>query len=119
MYLYIKALHVIAVVVWMAGLLSCHDSLPMTLMLRLAVCIRGNVQGDGITALQVDHAADDDRHLADQQWVSAAGFRAEFVITAALHGLFGKWVNRFRHVRNKRQNNSVVLSMRYRRFHRS
>jgi hypothetical protein len=45
MYLYIKAL-------------------PMTLMLRLAVCIRGNLQGDGITALQVDHAVDDDRHLA-------------------------------------------------------
>ena len=93
----------------------------MTLLLRLAVCIRGNLQGDGITALQVDHAADDGRHLAGQQWVSAAGFRTELapVITSALHGLFGKWVNGFRHVRNKRQNNSVVLSMRYRRFYRS
>jgi len=25
-----------------AGLLSCHGSFPTTLMLRLAVCIRGN-----------------------------------------------------------------------------
>ena len=54
----------------MAGLLSCHGSLPMTLMLRLALRIRGNLQGDGITALQVDHAADDGRHLAGQQWVT-------------------------------------------------
>ena len=88
-----------------AGLLSCHGSFPMTLMLRLAVCIRGNLQGDGITALQVDHAVDDDRHLAGR--------------SALLGFALSSWVNGFRHVRNKRQNNSLVLSMRYRRFYRS
>ena len=105
MYLYINALRVIAVVVWMAGLLSWHGSLPMTLMLRLAVCIRGKLQGDGITALQVDPAADDNRHLAGR--LALPGFA------------LSSWVNGFRHVRNKRQNNSLVLSMRYRRFYRS
>ena len=35
-------------------------------MLRLALRIRESLQGDGITAVRVDHAADDDRHLAGQ-----------------------------------------------------
>jgi len=63
MYLYIKALHVSQSSFGWLGYSSAAALLPMTLLLRLAVCIRGNLQGDGITALQVDHAADDDRHL--------------------------------------------------------
>jgi len=70
MYLYIKALQSSQSSSGWLGYSPANRSLSMTLMLRLALRIRGNLQGEGITALQVDHAADNDRHLAGQQWVT-------------------------------------------------
>jgi protoporphyrinogen IX oxidase len=110
-YLWLKALHIIAVVSWMAGMLY----LPR-LFVYHAACDAGSAQSETFKTME-------DRLLSYimlpamavtwvagivlvflGQWVGAGWFHAKFIAVIAMtvmHGLFAHWVNEFRYDRNR------------------
>ena len=111
MYLWLKALHVIAVIAWMAGMLY----LPR-LFVYHATAKPGSELSETLKTME--------RRLfnfimmpamlvtwivgivllLEGQWLGAGWFHVKFVAVLAmtvLHGLFARWVNEFRTDRNK------------------
>lgn len=111
MYLWLKALHVIAVIAWMAGMLY----LPR-LFVYHAAAERGSELSETFKTME--------RRLLNfimmpamivtwlvgivlllqGQWLGAGWFHAKFVaviLMSVLHGLFAHWVNEFHFDRNK------------------
>lgn len=112
MYLWLKALHIIAVIAWMAGLLylprlfvyhaattpgSPQSETFKVMERRLLKAIMGPAMGatwvlGAILAIQ-------------GQWFAAGWFHAKIalvVILSILHGLFGRWASDFAADRNRR-----------------
>jgi putative membrane protein len=111
MYLWLKALHVIAVIAWMAGMLY----LPRLFVYHVAA-ERGSELSETFKTME--------RRLLNfimmpamivtwlvgivlllqGQWLGAGWFHAKFVaviLMSVLHGLFAHWVNEFQFDRNK------------------
>jgi protoporphyrinogen IX oxidase len=111
MYLWLKALHIIAVIAWMAGMLY----LPRLLVYH-ATAKPGSELSETLKTME--------RRLfnfimmpamlvtwivgivllLEGQWLGAGWFHAKFVAVLAmtvLHGLFALWVNEFRMDRNR------------------
>ncbi|HET9715894.1 MAG TPA: protoporphyrinogen oxidase HemJ [Pseudolabrys sp.] len=111
MYLWLKALHIVAVVAWMAGMLYLprlfvyHSAAPpgseqsetfkvmeerlLTYIMLPAMIVTWIV---GIVLLLMG------------QWIGAGWFHVKFVAVLAMtvmHGLFAHWVNEFRFDRNR------------------
>ena len=63
MYEWIKALHIVAVISWMAGMLYLPRLFVYHCEAGSARAIR-DLQGDGTAALESDHQSRDDRDLA-------------------------------------------------------
>ena len=111
MYLWLKALHIIAVVAWMAGMLylprlfvyhaaakpgSELSETFKTMEYRLLNFIMTPAM---IVAWIVGIVL-----LLQGQWLGAGWFHAKFaavLVMTALHGLFSHWVNEFRFDRNR------------------
>lgn len=111
MYLWLKALHIIAVVAWMAGMLylprlfvyhaaakpgSELSETFKTMEYRLLKFIMTPAM---IVAWIVGIVL-----LLQGQWLGAGWFHAKFaavLVMTALHGLFSHWVNEFRFDRNR------------------
>jgi putative membrane protein len=111
MYLWLKALHIIAVVAWMAGMLYLprlfvyHAAAKpgfelsetfKTMEYRLLNFIMTPAM---IVAWIVGIVL-----LLQGQWLGAGWFHAKFaavLVMTALHGLFSHWVNEFRFDRNR------------------
>ncbi|MFZ0195705.1 MAG: protoporphyrinogen oxidase HemJ [Pseudolabrys sp.] len=111
MYLWLKALHIIAVVAWMAGMLylprlfvyhaaakpgSELSETFKTMEYRLLNFIMTPAM---IVAWIVGIVL-----LLQGQWLGAGWFHAKFaavLVMTALHGLFSRWVNEFRFDRNR------------------
>jgi len=110
MYLWVKALHIVAVIAWMAGMLY----LPRLFVYHAAVDV-GSRQSETfktmeyrllnfimVPAMAVTWVAGLALVLLGQ-WFSAGWFQAKFVVVIAMtvaHGLFAHWVNEFRYNRN-------------------
>ena len=115
MYLWLKALHIIAVIAWMAGMFY----LPRLLVYH-ATAKPGSELSETLKTME--------RRLfnfimmpamlvtwivgivllLEGQWLGAGWFHAKFVAVLAmtvLHGLFARWVNEFRMDRNKHSSN--------------
>jgi putative membrane protein len=110
MYLWLKALHIIAVIAWMAGMLY----LPRLFVYHAAVAADSEQSETFKTmeyrllnfimmpAMAVTWIAGILLVLVGQ-WFSAHWFQVKFVIVIAMtivHGLFAHWVNEFRYDRN-------------------
>jgi putative membrane protein len=111
MYLWLKALHIVAVVAWMAGMLylprlfvyhaaakpgSELSETFKTMEYRLLNFIMTPAM---IVAWIVGIVL-----LLQGQWLGAGWFHAKFaavLLMTALHGLFSHWVNEFRFNRNR------------------
>jgi protoporphyrinogen IX oxidase len=111
MYLWLKALHIVAVVAWMAGMLylprlfvyhaaakpgSELSETFKTMEYRLLKFIMTPAM---IVAWIVGIVL-----LLQGQWLGAGWFHAKFaavLVMTALHGLFSHWVNEFRFDRNR------------------
>ncbi|MFZ0670903.1 MAG: protoporphyrinogen oxidase HemJ [Pseudolabrys sp.] len=111
MYLWLKALHIVAVVAWMAGMLylprlfvyhaaakpgSELSETFKTMEYRLLNFIMTPAM---IVAWIVGIVL-----LLQGQWLGAGWFHAKFaavLVMTALHGLFSRWVNEFRFDRNR------------------
>lgn len=111
MYLWLKALHIVAVVAWMAGMLylprlfvyhaaakpgSELSETFKTMEYRLLNFIMTPAM---IVAWIVGIVL-----LLQGQWLGAGWFHAKFaavLVMTALHGLFSHWVNEFRFGRNR------------------
>jgi protoporphyrinogen IX oxidase len=111
MYLWLKALHIIAVVAWMAGMLY----LPR-LFVYHAVAKPGSELSETfktmeyrlltfiMTPAMVVTWIVGIVLLLQGQWLGAGWFHAKFaavLMMTALHGLFSHWVNEFRFDRNR------------------
>jgi putative membrane protein len=110
MYLWVKALHIVAVIAWMAGMLY----LPRLFVYHAAARV-GSDQSETfktmerrllnfimMPAMAVTWIAGIALVLLGQ-WFSAGWFLAKFVLVIAMtivHGLFAHWVNEFRYDRN-------------------
>ena len=112
MYLWIKALHVIAVISWMAGMLY----LPR-LFVYHAATERGSAQSETFKVMEarlykfiMTPAMIATWLLGivlvlQGHWLAASWFQVKFVLVFAmtiLHGLFGHWANDFKFDRNTR-----------------
>jgi protoporphyrinogen IX oxidase len=111
MYLWLKALHIVAVIAWMAGMLY----LPRLFVYHTAAK-SGSEQSETfktmerrllnfimVPAMMVTWVAGIVLVLQDQ-WLGAGWFHAKFIAVLAmtvLHGLFSHWVNEFRFDRNR------------------
>ena len=111
MYLWLKALHIVAVVAWMAGMLYLprlfvyHSAAPpgseqsetfKVMEERLLTCIM-------LPAMIVTWIVGIVLLLMGQ-WIGAGWFHVKFVAVLAMtvmHGLFAHWVNEFRFDRNR------------------
>jgi protoporphyrinogen IX oxidase len=111
MYLWLKALHIIAVIAWMAGMLY----LPRLFVYHAAAKPGSELSETFKTmeyrllnfimmpAMIVTWIAGIVL-LLQGQWLGAAWFHAKFIAVLAmtvLHGLFSHWVNEFRFDRNR------------------
>ena len=110
MYLWVKALHIVAVIAWMAGMLY----LPRLFVYHTAATA-GSEQSETfktmefrllnfimMPAMVVTWIAGIALVLLGQSF-SAGWFQAKFVIVVAMtvmHGFFAHWVNEFRYDRN-------------------
>jgi protoporphyrinogen IX oxidase len=111
MYLWLKALHIVAAVAWMAGMLY----LPR-LFVYHAVAKPGSEMSETfktmerrllnfimLPAMTVTWAAGV-ALVVQGQWLGAGWFHAKFIavlVMTVLHGLFARWVNEFRLDRNR------------------
>lgn len=110
-YLWLKALHIIAVIAWMAGMLY----LPR-LFVYHAACDARSAQSETFKTMEnrllsyIMLPAMTVTWIAGivlvflGQWVGAGWFHAKFIAVIAmtiLHGLFAHWVNEFRYDRNR------------------
>src|SRR4029078_7435397 len=110
MYFWVKALHIVAVIAWMAGMLY----LPRLFVYHAAANV-GAEQSEKfktmehrllnfimMPAMAVTWIAGIALVLLGQ-WFSAGWFQAKFVVVVAMtimRGLFSHWVNKFRYDRN-------------------
>ncbi|HLN88357.1 MAG TPA: protoporphyrinogen oxidase HemJ [Candidatus Limnocylindrales bacterium] len=110
MYLWLKALHIIAAIAWMAGLLY----LPRLFVYHAAAKV-GSEQSNTfktmeyrllnfimVPAMTVTWIVGIVLLLLGQ-WIGAGWFHAKFVAVIAMtvmHGLFAHWVNEFQHDRS-------------------
>ena len=110
MYLWVKALHIVAVIAWMAGMLY----LPRLFVYHAAAGV-GSEQSE--TFKTMEHRLLNFIMMPAMavtwitgialvllgQWFSAGWFQGKFVVVVAMtivHGLFAHWVNEFRYDRN-------------------
>ncbi len=123
MYLWVKALHIIAVIAWMAGMLY----LPRLFVYHAAAKL-GSEQSETfkvmeqrllnfimVPAMAVTWIAGIALVLQGQ-FLGVTWFHIKFALVLAmtlLHGLLNYWANSFAHDRNRHTPNSFVLSMRY------
>jgi putative membrane protein len=111
MYLWLKALHIIAVVAWMAGMLYLPrlfvyhaaakpgSELSETLKTMEYRLLNFIMTPPMIVAWIIGIVL-----LLQGQWLGAGWFHAKFAAVlamTALHGLFSHWVNEFRFDRNR------------------
>ena len=112
MYLWLKALHIIAVISWMAGLLYLPRLFVYHAMRAARLRAIGDLQGHGAPPAPLHHDAGDDRrpgspgialalagHLLGVPW-----FHVKLALVLAmtvLHGLLGRWARDFAHDRNR------------------
>jgi len=111
MYLWLKALHIVAVISWMAGMLY----LPRLFVYHAAsrpgseqsetfkVMERRLYKAIMLPAMTVTWLAGIVLMLQGQ-WFTAAWFQLKFVMVIAMtimHGLLGHWLEEFRHDRNR------------------
>ena len=111
MYLWLKALHIIAVIAWMAGMLY----LPR-LFVYHAVATAGSESSETFKTMEhrlLNYIMVPAMMttwvigivlLVQGQWLGAGWFHVKFVAVLAmtiLHGLFSHWVNEFRFDRNR------------------
>jgi putative membrane protein len=111
MYLWLKALHIIAVIAWMAGMLY----LPRLFVYHAMAKPQSEVSE---TLKRMERRLSNFIMmpamlitwivgiflLLEGQWLGAGWFHAKFVAVLAmtvLHGLFARWVNEFQADRNK------------------
>ncbi|MFZ0067075.1 MAG: protoporphyrinogen oxidase HemJ [Pseudolabrys sp.] len=111
MYLWLKALHIIAVVAWMAGMLY----LPRLLVYHAAAkpgselsetlkTMEFRLLNFIMTPAMIVAWIIGIVLLLQGQWLGAGWFHAKFAAVlamTALHGLFSHWVNEFRFDRNR------------------
>jgi putative membrane protein len=112
MYLWLKALHIIAVIAWMAGMLYLprlfvyhatakpRSELSETLKTMERRLLNFIMMPAMLVTWMVGIVL-----LLQGQWLGAGWFHVKFVAVVAmtvLHGLFARWVNEFRADRNKR-----------------
>src|SRR6516165_6538244 len=71
MYLWLKALHIIALIAWMAGMLYA-STVRLSRNGQAQVGIVGNAEDDGAAAVQFHHDAGDASHL-DHLYLFASG----------------------------------------------
>jgi protoporphyrinogen IX oxidase len=111
MYLWLKALHIIAVIAWMAGMLYLprlfvyhatakpRSKLSETLKTMERRLLNFIMMPAMLVTWMVGIVL-----LLQGQWLGAGWFHVKFVAVVAmtvLHGLFARWVNEFRVDRNK------------------
>ena len=111
MYLWLKALHIVAVVAWMAGMLY----LPRLLVYHAAAkpgselsetlkTMEYRLLNFIMTPAMIVAWIIGIVLLLQGQWLGAGWFHAKFAAVlamTALHGLFSHWVNEFRFDRNR------------------
>jgi putative membrane protein len=111
MYLWLKALHIVAVVAWMAGMLY----LPRLFVYRAAAkpgselsetfkTMEYRLLNFIMTPAMIVAWIVGIVLLLQGQWLGAGWFHAKFaavLVMTALHGLFSHWVNEFRFDRNR------------------
>ena len=73
-YLWVKAVHVIAVISWMAGMLYLPRLFVYHAECRAGLAAVGNLQGHGAAAAARDHQSGDDRHLGVRPVARLEGF---------------------------------------------
>jgi putative membrane protein len=111
MYLWLKALHVIAVIAWMAGMLylprlfvyhaaaKSDSELSETFKTMEHRLLNFIMMPAMIVSWIIGIVL-----LLQGQWLGAGWFHAKFVVVLVmtfLHGLFAHWVNKFRFDRNR------------------
>ena len=111
MYLWLKALHIIAVIAWMAGMLYLPrlfvyhaTAKPGSELSETLKTMERRLFHSIILPAMVVTSPVGTALLLDGQWLRAGWFHAKFVAVLAmtvLHGLFARWVNEFRMDRNK------------------
>ena len=111
MYLWLKALHIIAVIAWMAGMLYLPRLLVYHAMAKpksevsetLKTMERRLFNFIMMPAMLITWIVGIFL-LLEGKWLGAGWFHAKFVAVLAmtvLHGLFARWVNEFQADRNK------------------
>ena len=122
-YPWIKALHVIAVISWMAGMLymprlfvyHCEAEVGSKQSETFKVMERRLLKAIINPAMIVTWLAG--LYLVwSGHWYASGWFHAKLtlvVILAGIHGLFSRWVKDFAADRNTNPTNSIVLSMKY------
>ena len=111
MYLWLKALHIIAVVAWMAGML-CLPRLfvyhaaakPGSELSETFKTMEYRLLNFIMTPAMIVAWIVGIVLLLQGQWLGAGWFHAKFaavLVMTALHGLFSHWVNEFRFDRNR------------------
>jgi len=118
MYEWIKALHVIAVIAWMAGMLYFAAAVRLSLRRRSWIEAIRNLQGDGTAAAEGDHQPGDDRDLAGGTlprlgWPLVLGGLAAcklllVLVLSGVHGFFSRCVKDFAADRNPRRQKFYV-----------
>jgi len=110
MYLWLKALHIIAVIAWMAGMLYLPRLFVYHAMAKpksevsetLKTMERRLFNFIMMPAMLITWIVG--IFLLEGKWLGAGWFHAKFVAVLAmtvLHGLFARWVNEFQADRNK------------------
>ena len=113
LYLWVKALHVIAVISWMAGMLYLPRLFVYHAECRAGLGAVGNLQGDGEAAAARHHQSGDDRDLGVRPWLAWKGFgfhgrlaacqdRGCVVLMSAVHGYLAGAVRKFAEDRNEK-----------------
>jgi putative membrane protein len=111
MYLWLKALHIIAVIAWMAGMLYLprlfvyHETAkPRSKLSETLKTMERRLLNFIMTPAMLVTWMVGIVLLLQGQWLGAGWFHVKFVAVVAmtiLHGLFARWVNEFRVDRNK------------------
>ena len=111
MYLWLKALHIIAVIAWMAGMLYLPrlfvyhaTAKPRSKLSETLKTMERRLLNFIMTPAMLVTWMVGIVLLLQGQWLGAGWFHVKFVAVVAmtvLHGLFARWVNEFRVDRNK------------------
>ena len=111
MYLWLKALHIVAVIAWMAGMLYLprlfvyHSAArPKSELSETLKTMERRLLNFIMTPAMMVTWIVGIVLLLQGQWLGAGWFHIKFVaviVMTILHGLFARWVNEFRFDRNK------------------